>query len=316
MGARPVTAVIALGGHAFVAPGQRGTITEQFANTRAILEGVMPLVRKGHQVVLTHGNGPQIGDSLIREESARHLVPDIPLGVLVANTEGGIGYMIEQSLSNKLRRAGIGKPVITVLTQVVVDRNDPDIKNPQKPVGPFYTEEQAKELESSKGYPMRFERGRGYRRVVPSPYPLEIVERDAIRLLLASGCVVIAAGGGGIPVVVEPDGTLEGVDCVVDKDLTSMVLARDIGADVLVMLTAVDSVYVGFGTPEARRVPSLTVAEARELLASGELPAGSMGPKVRAAAEFLESGGRAAYIGKGDEAAQILDGASGTRIVP
>ncbi|MFN7972680.1 MAG: carbamate kinase [Acidobacteriota bacterium] len=314
MPSRPVTAVIALGGNAFVRPGQKGTIAEQFANTRAILTGVVELVKRGYQIVLTHGNGPQIGNSLIRNELGKGLVPDIPLGVLVADSEGGIGYMVEQSLLNKLRRAGIQRPVITLLTQVVIDPSDPSLRNPEKPVGPFYTAEQAGELRA-RGYPVVEDSGRGYRRVVPSPYPLEIVEKDAIRLLLASGCIVIAAGGGGIPVMMEPDSTLEGVDAVIDKDLASMVLARDIGADVLLMLTAVDRVYLDFGKPGQRGIDEITVAEAKDFLAQGTFPAGSMAPKIRAGVEFLETGGRMACIGLGEEAEPILEGKRGTRIV-
>lgn len=314
--ARPTIAVVALGGHAFVKPGESGTIREQFANTRAILEGVTELVKLGHQLVLTHGNGPQIGNSLIRNEVARGLVPDIPLGVLVADSEGGMGYMIEQSLLNKLRRAIIQKPVLTILTQVVIDPADPSLSDPRKPVGPSYSREEADEILGSHGYPYREDPGRGYRRVVPSPYPLEIVEKDSIRLLLAAGSIVIAAGGGGIPVQVVDDGTLEGVDCVIDKDLASMVLARDIGADVLLMLTAVDRVYLDFGTPHARPLERVTAAEARALLDRGAFAAGSMAPKIRAAVEFVESGGRAAYVGPAERAVAILDGAIGTRIGP
>ncbi len=314
-GSRPVTAVVALGGHSFIKQGQKGTIQEQFANARAILMGLVGLLKKGYQMVITHGNGPQVGASLIRNEVAKGLVPELPLGFLVATTEGGIGYMIEQSLLNIVQQEGLKIPVLTLLTQVVVDPEDPSLKRPVKPVGPVYSEEKAKELKSL-GYAMKLDPGRGYRRVVPSPYPLEIVENQAIRLLLASGGVVVAAGGGGIPVFRQPDGTLEGVDCVVDKDLASMVLARDIGADLLIMLTSVDCVYSGFGTKRQKPLRALTVRRARDLLLRGTFAEGSMAPKVRAAVEFVETGGREAFIGAGEDTLDIVAMERGTRVAP
>lgn len=316
MAGRPFIAVVALGGHAFVRSGQRGSITEQFANARAVLPGIVELVERGHEVVLTHGNGPQIGNSLLQNEVAKGLVPDIPLGVLVANSGGGMGYMIEQTLLNLLSRAALKKPVITMLTQVLVARDDPDLARPKKPVGPFYSAEEARELSNAHGYPVAEDSGRGWRRVVPSPDPIEIIEAKAVRLLLTSGCVVVAAGGGGIPVIMTEDGALDGVDCVLDKDLASMVLARDIGADALMLLTSVEHVYAGFGTDSARALERVTVAEARALLDAGEFSEGSMEPKVRAAVGFLEAGGRSAYIGPAERAVDVIEGRCGTEFVP
>jgi carbamate kinase len=310
----PRTVVVALGGNAITREFEEGNVYQQFANTRRSLVGVLNLIQEGDRVILTHGNGPQVGNALIRVEEARHMVPPIPLGVLVADTEGGMGYMIEQSLQNMLHRKGIRRNVITILTQVVVDRDDPSILNPTKYVGPFFQKSEVAAVQEQRGWTLKKDTKRGWRRVVPSPLPLEIVERDIIRQMILTGTVVIACGGGGIPVYIEDDGTYEGVDGVIDKDRASAVLARDVEAKELHILTAVDKVAVHFGTPEQKDLNRLTKAEARQYLESGEFPAGSMGPKIEAALQFLEEGGEEVLITSVENYAHARMGKTGTRI--
>lgn len=312
----PKIAVIAIGGNALIGKGQRGTITEQFANTRQMLKGITEVIKAGYMPVLIHGNGPQVGNALIRVETALEKVPEVPLGVLVADTEGSMGYMIAQSLINKLRKEGLNLPVSTVLTQVVVDRNDPALANPNKPVGPFYTEEEANRHAAARGWIVREDAGRGWRRVVPSPRPLEIVERDTIRLLINHGVIVIAAGGGGIPVYVDADGALEGIDAVIDKDLSSAVMGRDIGAELLAILMGEEHVAIRFRQPDQKILEEIHLAEARELLARGEFAEGSMAPKIRAAIQFLEFGGSKVIITDTDHLLEAFQDRGGTRIIP
>jgi carbamate kinase len=287
--------VVALGGNALVKADQRGTVTEQFANTRAAILSLMDLVRAGFRIVLTHGNGPQVGNIMIRVEAALDQAYSLPLGVAVAESQGEMGYMIAQTLQNRLILEKIHRPVVSVLTQVVCDRDDPSIRNPTKPIGPFYTRAEAERL-MAHDLIMVEDAGRGWRHVVPSPYPRQIVEREVIRLLLDQGILIIAAGGGGMPVYVAEDGTFEGIDGVVDKDLASSLLAREVGADDLLILTGVERVAVDFGKPSQRWVGQLSLSEARDLLAEGQFPLGSMGPKIQAAIEFLQAGGRSVLI--------------------
>lgn len=310
------TIVIALGGNALIREGQRGTIEEQFENTRKSLDSVIYCLKQGMKVVITHGNGPQVGNELLRVEAARGLVPELPLGVCVADTEGAMGYMIQQSLVNRLRKEGIKKCVVTLLTQVVVDKRDPAFHNPTKPVGPFYTKEQAERLGRERGWDMVEDSKRGCRRVVPSPMPLEIVEKDSVRRLLGAGEVVIAAGGGGIPVIIEDNGNLEGVDVVIDKDLASSVLAINIKANYLMMLTAVEKVFLNFKTESQKALDTLTVDEALRYAKEGHFPPGSMGPKIDAAVRFLKGGGEWAIITSIDKVKESIEGVTGTRIVP
>ncbi len=310
------TYVVALGGNAITREFEEGNIHEQFENTRRSLAGVVHLIGMGHRVIITHGNGPQVGNALIRVEETRGLVPPLPLGVIVADLEGGMGYMIEQCLQNKLNDAGLQREVTTVLTQVVVDPDDPSIREPSKFVGPFYKKEQVAELEKSRGWLMKEDKGRGYRRVVPSPAAREIVEKSVIKVLLEAGGIVVAAGGGGIPVYRDERGWLEGVDAVIDKDLASALLGNQVGADVLMILTGVDKVAVNFGTPEQKELDRLSVSEARRYLDAGEFPRGSMGPKIEAAIQFLNGGGREVIISSIENAVQALEGKTGTRIHP
>jgi carbamate kinase len=306
------TVVVALGGNAITREFEEGNITQQFANTRRSLTCVVELIARGYKVVITHGNGPQVGNALLRVEETRHLVPPLPLGVIVADLEGGMGYMIEQCLQNKLNERTLWKPIVTVLTQVLVDKDDPSIANPTKFVGPFYTREQVKELESKRGWIIKEDPGRGYRRVVSSPMPRQIMSKDIIKNLLNQNVVVIAAGGGGIPVYREESGWLEGVDGVIDKDLAAAVLARDVEAQELFILTGVDKVAINFKKPRQRNLDHLTVAEAKTLLQEGHFPAGSMGPKIEAAILFLEQGGERVVITSIENAAKVVMRGGGT----
>ena len=251
---------------------------------------------------------------MIRVDMALNKVPEVPLGVLVADTEGGMGYMIGQSLINILRREGLPLPVTTVLTQVVVDRADPSLKNPTKPVGPFYTEAEANVYIQERQWKMIEDAGRGWRRVVPSPYPLEIVERETIRLLINHGIIVIAAGGGGIPVYLEDDNTLEGIDAVIDKDLTSAVLGQSIGAELMAILMGEPQVALHFGKPDQQLLGKLSRTEAKVYLDRGEFAEGSMAPKIRAALKFLDGGGRKVIITNTDSLLQAFHDEAGTRI--
>ncbi|HKP74238.1 MAG TPA: carbamate kinase [Longimicrobiaceae bacterium] len=310
------TIVIALGGNALAQPGEEGTITQQFKHTRESLGAVVELAREGWRIALVHGNGPQVGNALVRNEHARHLVPPLPLGVLVAATEGWIGYMIQQSLQNALRRAGVDRQVVTLVTQVCVDPDDPELSRPSKPIGRTMDEAAARALAAEMGGDVAEVKG-GWRRVVPSPRPTAIVERPMIRSLVAEGHLVIAAGGGGCPVY-DTDrwgGGVEGIDAVIDKDRAAAILGRDIGAEVLVILTDVDCVYADFGKPTQRAVRRLSVDEAEAVLASGELGEGSMAPKVEAAASFVRAGGRRAVIARLDQGREAVAGEAGTEIV-
>jgi carbamate kinase len=293
---RKKTAVVALGGNAITKKGEEDTIARQFANTRESLRGIVGLIRDGYNLAITHGNGPQVGNAVLRVELARGKAPVLPLGICVADTEGGMGYMIEQSLGNRLRKEKIRREVVTVVTQVIVDKNDPSIKSPTKFIGQFYSKAEAKRLAKQNGWVVREDRGKMWRRVVPSPIPLQIVEKKTIKTLVRNGIIVISAGGGGIPVYVENDGKLEGVDAVIDKDRASAVLARDIDAELLLILTEVEKVALHYGTLLQQNLDRLTVEEARKYLAEKHFPSGSMGPKIEAAIQFLEAGGKEVII--------------------
>ncbi len=306
--------VIALGGNALIMEGQQGTIAEQFENTRKSLDGIVYCLKQGYGVVITHGNGPQVGNLLLMVEASRNQVPELPLGVCVADTEGAIGYMIQQSLTNRLRKEGLDRCVVTVLTQVIVDKHDTAFLNPTKPIGPFFTKEDAERFRKEKGWQIKEDSHRGYRRVVASPNPLKIVEERAVKSLLEAGDIVIAAGGGGIPVITKEDGDLAGVDVVIDKDLASSVLARDIKAECLMMLTGVEHVFLNFKQPNERALKALTVKEAQKYLKEGQFPSGSMGPKIQAAINFLNWGGEVAIIAAIDKVKEALEGITGTKI--
>lgn len=309
------TVVVALGGNTLMRDGQEGNIYEQFANTRGTLNAMMALIQRDYRLVITHGNGPQVGNLFLMVESTRDFIPTLPLGVCVADTQSQIGYMIQQSLQNRLVREGIRRPVMTLITQVVVDKNDPSLKIPKKPIGPFYAEEKARQLEQARDWKIIGDSERGYRIVVPSPAPLRIVEMPVIQLLLNKDVIVIAAGGGGIPVVIEEDRTYEGVDVVVEKDLTAGILARDVGAQLLVLLTKVEKVAINFNTPQEITFDKLQIHEVMQYLEQGHFPSTTMGPKIWAAIDFLKSGGEEVIITSAKKLPDALDGKAGTRIV-
>jgi carbamate kinase len=307
------TIVVALGGNAIIEEGTEGTIAQQFANTRKSMTAIVDLIAEGHRVVLSHGNGPQAGIHLIRSEAASNQVPPAPLGVIVADTQGSMGYMIAQSLANALHKAKIEKDVVTVITQVEVDPNDPQMQSPSKYVGPFYKAEQVDKLRE-RGWLIKEDPGRGFRRVVPSPMPLDVIEKGTIKDLLDDGKIVIAVGGGGVPVRRESDGTLEGVDAVIDKDRASALLANLIGADELLILTGVDKVAINFKKPDQRYLDSMSLAECERYQAEGQFPKGSMGPKIEAACDFIRRGGSKVIITSMENAVAATRGHAGTVI--
>ncbi len=307
------TIVVALGGNAIIEEGTEGTIEQQFANTRKSLDAIVGMIQEGHKVVLTHGNGPQAGVHLIRNEAASSQVPPSPLNVIVADTQGSMGYMIAQCLSNALLKAGVKKDVVTVITQVEVDPADPSMQNPTKYVGPFYKAEQVEKMRE-RGWVIKEDPGRGFRRVVPSPIPLDVIEKETIKDLIDDGKIVIAVGGGGVPVKREADGTLSGVDAVIDKDRASALLANLIGADELVILTGVDRVAINFKKPDQKFFDRMTVAECEQYLKEGQFPKGSMGPKIEAACDFIKRGGDKVVITTMENATLAVDGRAGTVI--
>jgi carbamate kinase len=311
---RAETAVVALGGNALSPPGRRSTIHDQFRHTRQSLGAVVDLALDGWNVALVHGNGPQVGDELVRNEAARAEVAPLPLGVLVAATAGWIGYMVQQSLENALRRAGSERDVATVITQVIVAADDPATSNPTKFIGHALSEDRVEELQAS-GVPIAMDAHGRARRVVSSPTPLAIHDVALIRSLVERGTIVIACGGGGIPVYRDPQLGLEGVDAVVDKDLASAVLARELDAQLLLILTDVDAVYTNWGTAEQRRLTELPIAEAERLDADGAFGEGSMAPKVRAAVDYVRDTGGRAIITELSRGRDAVRGGAGTTIV-
>jgi carbamate kinase len=308
------TVVVALGGNAILQPGQVGTFEEQLFNIDGAMRRVAALVEEGWRVVLTHGNGPQVGNLLIQNALAARTVAPMPMDVCGAESQGQIGYMAAQTLANHLRKRRLGVPVVTIVTQVAVDPKDPAFANPSKPVGPFYSEGQAKQLMLEEGLAMREDAGRGWRRVVPSPEPVEIVELEAVRDLLDGGCLVVCSGGGGVPVV-RSRGALSGIDAVIDKDLAAALLARELSADALLILTDVPQAYIDYGTPEQAALSRVTAAEMRAYAAAGHFKAGSMGPKIEACMRFARTGGTA-IIANLLDVEPALRGETGTRIVP
>jgi len=310
-------AVLALGGNAIIQAGQKGTITEQFRNTRESLGGIVELINDGYQLAITHGNGPQVGNMLIQQNAGiTQGIAPLPLGVLNAATEGTMGYMIEQSLQNSLLKNHIRNDVITIVTQVIVDKNDPSMQNPTKPVGPFYTKEQAEMLKKEYGWTMVEDAGRGYRQVVPSPIPLDIVPCRAIKQLVENDDIVIACGGGGIPIYIDEYGCYEGVDAVIDKDFASALLANKIDADLLVILTGVEKVAINYGKEDQQDLEKITVLDAQILFEKNHFPKGSMGPKIQAAIRFLQNGGKQVLITSIDKIVDAIAGKTGTIIVP
>ena len=306
--------IVTLGGNAIIRRGEKGTVEEQFAHADACMAEVAKMLAAGRRVIITHGNGPIVGNIVIRNECARNTIPPMPLFMNDADSEGGIGFMIQQTLYNSLRKIGGGKrDVATIITQVVVDENDPAFLNPTKPIGPYYREEEAEALGKEKGWTMVKGTG-GWRRVVPSPRPVRIIEKDVIKKLALEGVVVIAAGGGGVPVVETAEGALRGIDAVVDKDLSTSALARETGAESIIILTEVDRVYLNYGSAGEKGLDRVSFADMKRYFAEGHFPPGSMGPKIEAAIEFLETGGREVVITRPELMAAALAGRAGTRI--
>ena len=307
--------VIALGGNALQEAGKPATAQAQLEVVEKTSEYIADIVERGYEVIVAHGNGPQVGRIVIQNEVASASTPAMPFDVCGAMSQGMIGYHIQKGLSKVLRHRGINKNVVTVVTQVVVDKDDPKFKAPSKPIGPFYTEEEAKAIAAEKGYTMKEDARRGWRRVVASPLPVEIVELDAVKTLNDAGFVVVTVGGGGIPVVRNEAGDLEGVAAVIDKDLASEKLARDMDADALVILTAVEKVSINFKKPDQKDLDRMSAAEAKQYIKEGHFAPGSMLPKIEAALNFVESKpGRIAIITSLDKAVDAIEGRAGTTI--
>ena len=306
-------AVIALGGNAILRKQDRGTIDEQIKNIMSCSDSIIGLIEKGFKVILTHGNGPQVGRSLLKSEISSHIVPPYPLDACGAETQGLLGYIIQQTLKSKLEKRGIYKEIATVITQVIVDKNDDAFNKPTKPIGRFYTKEEADEISKRTGASVIEDSGRGYRKVVPSPKPKTIVEKQIIKVLLENDIIVIAAGGGGVPVVKENERLL-GVEAVIDKDYASGTLAKELDADYFIILTSVENVALNYKQRNQKDLSVLTVADARAYLNAGQFPQGSMGPKIEASVDFIESGGKYAVITSIEKLSEALDGKAGTRI--
>jgi len=307
--------LIALGGNALQRSGEKGEIEEQLSHVKESVNQCVKLVEEGYSLVITHGNGPQVGSILLKNEYSKDRLPVMPLDVCVAETQGMIGYMIQQQLYNRLREKGRSEGVIALCTQTLVDQKDRAFKNPTKPVGPFYTEDHVEGLRQAKGWCMVEQVGKGFRRVVPSPMPVDVVEADVIKQWAGKGVVIVVCGGGGVPVIKEENGKLHGVEAVVDKDHTAALLGHKIGAEILMILTDVEQVSLNFGTPKQSNLDTMTVKEAEKYLQNGEFCMGSMGPKVEAACSFVRAGGKRALITSLENAQEALEGVAGTSII-
>jgi len=306
-------AVIALGGNALIKDGQEGTIYEQFANTREICKSIVKIIKDGWDVVVTHGNGPQVGAILLQNDLAKDLTPPMPLGICVAESEGLIGYMIQQCLSNALKKADIDRPVVTLITQVLVDEDDPSFANPTKPIGPEYSDDEIEEIKNE-GYKIKKQPDGCWRIVVPSPDPKSIVEGEIINKMLDDGVVVISSGGGGMPVIEKEGWGLDGLEAVIDKDLASERVAEAIDAELLLILTNVDKVYLYYNTPKQKSLDKVSLKELKKYYTDGHFLEGSMGPKILAAIRFLEFGGKKVIISDVEKGWDALQGKTGTHI--
>jgi len=314
-GLRMKTIVIAIGGNSLIRDAQHMSVPDQYAAVVETARHITDLLERRYRIVITHGNGPQVGFILLRSEHSRGILHQVPLDSIVADTQGALGYQVQQALENEFRRRGLKRSVATVVTQTLVDRQDPAFAKPSKPIGQFYTRAEAEERMRVEKWLMVEDAGRGWRRAVASPRPVRIIESEVVKHLVKDGYVVIAAGGGGIPVVADEQGMLRGVAAVIDKDLASAVLAGAIGADLLVISTAVEKVCLDFGKPGERALDVMTAAEARQYMADGHFPPGSMLPKIQACLRFLEGGGREALITCPRKLSAALAGQTGTRVI-
>jgi len=305
-------AVIALGGNALIKEGQEGTIYEQFENTRNISKSIVKIIKEGWDVVITHGNGPQVGAILLQNDLAKDVTPPMPLGICVAESEGFIGYMIQQCISNALKKANINRSVVTLITQVLVDENDSSFKNPTKPIGPYYSDEEVEEIKQE-GFQVKKDAD-GWRIVVPSPDPKSIVEGEIINKMLDDDIIVIASGGGGMPVIEKVGWGLDGLEAVIDKDLASERLAEAINAELLLILTNVEKVYINYKTVNERQLDNVKLEDLKKYYKEGYFPSGSMGPKILAAIRFIESGGKKVIISDVEKGWEAFIGETGTHI--
>jgi carbamate kinase len=311
--------VIAWGGNAIKQAHEKGTVQEQSKNIQNSCQQILKIIQTDYEVVLSHGNGPQVGNLLLQQEAGNLQVPDQPMDICGAMTQGQIGYMFQQALVNESKRSNLNLNVVTVITQVMVDKDDPDFRDPTKPVGPFYNKETKERYQSERGYRIKQVVPNGerpFRRVVPSPDPIRVMEGKALKKLVDAGMIVIASGGGGIPVIQNKRGELEGIEGVVDKDLAAEKLAESVGADVLMILTDVNKVKLRFGTPEESELDRMIVTEVKQYLNEGHFLTGSMAPKVLACIRFIEYGGKEAIITSLDKAWSALNGEDGTHILP
>ncbi|HUI85184.1 MAG TPA: carbamate kinase [Candidatus Binatia bacterium] len=309
------TALVAIGGNSLIRAGEKGVIAEQLANARRTAQAIVGLLRLGYRLVITHGNGPQVGAQLLRSERASDVVYRQTLDVCGAASQGEIGYLLEQSLQNEIVAAGLDIPVASLVTRTVVSPDDPAMEHPSKPIGPFYSRFDAEEKKRLLGWHIVEDASRGYRRVVPSPEPLEIVELDVIRELVARGILVVSAGGGGIPVM-RVEGQLQGVEAVIDKDRASALLASQLGVDLFAISTDADYVYLNYRRPGHTPLTSVTVSQLQEYQRAGHFPPGNMGPKIESVIYFLQKGGKEAVVTSFEYLCEAVAGRAGTRIVP
>jgi len=311
-----LTVLVSLGGNAILQYAQRGTADEQEKNVQNTAKHLVKLLKQGEKIAVTHGNGPQVGNILLQNDLSKDTLPPMPLDICGAESQGMIGYMLERALRSEMDVAGLSLPVSTLVTQTLVNSDDPAFRNPTKPVGPFYTEKQAADLQRSKGWKIVSDSGRGFRRVVPSPTPIDILERETIVRLFNNGTVVISGGGGGVPVTRGQDGQIRGVEAVLDKDRTAALLGKILRVDTLLILTDVDKVFTNYGKPDQRGLDSITVNECKNLLAEGQFPSGSMGPKIESAISFLsQTSGKRVVIARLEKAEEALKGTAGSLIV-
>lgn len=308
-------ALIAFGGNAILPKNERGLQNEQMNNAQKAAQLMIHIVKKGYDLIIVHGNGPQVGNLLIQMEESINKVPPYTLEICDAMTEGSMGFMLEKSLLNELRKNSLDKEIGTLITQIVVDREDPAFEKPTKPIGPFYSKYRAQMLIKEKKWQMIEDAGRGYRKVVPSPMPIDVVPKKIIHEMVHSGKIVIAAGGGGIPVIINGNGLFQGVEAVIDKDYTSSLIAREVKCDLFIILTNVSRVSLNFGTPDEQPISNMTVEEAERYLEEGQFPMGSMGPKIKAAVEYIKAGGKEVIITSANHLKAALINRSGTKIL-